>query len=406
MSIFHLGAVLVGLVVFLGLLRPLLAPRGEAPSERRAVLAVYRQRLAELAEQAASGQLDLPAEAEARRELEAGLAAELDRLDAREAPRRSAPAWASALVLLLLVPAVTLWLYAQTGGYPEAREAADQALAQAAQRATVEHLAERLHGRLDDVEGWWLLGRSWLQLGEPARAVAALAQAYSLAEPGPELSFDYARALASLQENRLVGAPKVVIERNLERFPEDGRLLWLAVLLSLEEERREEALARLDRLITSLPPGSEDITRLGAMREQIAGRAGSADGGTAEGAVDGATPASIRVSVSLDPELAARTTPEDTVFVYARAVDGPPMPLAVARARVADLPLEVTLDDSHAMAPQFRLSTAERVNIGARISRGGRAEAASGDIDGQAETPVDPRAPGAAARVVLGRVVP
>ncbi len=456
MSSFHIGAALVGLVVVLCLLWPLLAARGAGPSERRAVLAVYRQRLRELGEQQAAGQLDDAAHDLARQELETELATELGRLDAHEAPGRAAPAWLSALLLLLVVPTATLWLYDLAGGYAPAEEARRLAAERLAQREPVERLAARLRARLDDVDGWWLLGRSWLQLGEPDRAVAALAQAYSIASTDPDfsaervadLAFDYARALAGMQEDRLTGAPARIIDRNLERFPANSRLLWLAVLLALEQDRREEALARLDRLRASLPADSEDSTRLDNMRARIAAdldgataAAGAADAGTgansvapdadptaagatldaAAGTADGdpttstasatagsetADPARVRVSVRLDPALAARTAPDDTVFVFARAVDGPPMPLAVARARVAELPLEVTLDDSFAMAPQFRLSSATQVAIGARISRTGQAMAASGDIDGHAETPVDPRAPGAAVSVLLGRVVP
>ncbi|HAZ60638.1 MAG TPA: c-type cytochrome biogenesis protein CcmI [Gammaproteobacteria bacterium] len=435
MSTFHIGAALVGLVVVLCLLWPLLAAHGIGPSERRAVLAVYRQRLRELGEQQAAGQLDDAAHDLAREELETELATELGRLDAREAPGRAAPAWLSALLLLLVVPAATLWLYQHTGGYVAAEGATRLAAERAAQRESVERLAARLRQRLDDVEGWWLLGRSWLQLGEPDRAVAALAQAYIIAGTDPglsaeriaDLAFDYARALAGIQEDRLTGAPARIIDHNLERFPTNSRLLWLSVLLALEQDRREEALGRLDRLRASLPADSEDRARLDNMRARIAAdldaataRAGAAadmatdaeagdatTGTTAPNAgSETAEPAQVRVAVRLDPALAARTAPDDTVFVFARAVDGPAMPLAVARARVADLPLEVTLDDSLAMAPQFRLSSASQVAIGARISRTGQAMAASGDIDGQAEAPVDPRAPGATVSVLLGRVVP
>lgn len=495
MSTFLIGAVLIGLVVFLGLLWPLLRARGTAPSERRAVLAVYRQRLGELGEQRAAGLLADTDHDVARAELEAQLASELGRLDAHEAPTRAAPAWLSALLLLLAVPAATLWVYQHTGGYTVALEAADLAATRAAQREPVERLASRLRQRPDDVEGWWLLGRSWLELGEPARAVAALAQAYTFADPNPELAFDYARALAELNENRLTGAPARILETNLSRFPDDSRLLWLAAMLSLEQGRRDEALERLDRLMGGLPEGSEDLRRLATLRARIAegmggppqerdeaeartrAESGNDQGAPAAGATteaagvagagvtteaaaagvegagattrtlaasvtDAGAPAAgpepvvekagtqvrvsvsrneapgqpspigveagaqVRVSVSLDPSLAAQAAPGDSVFVFARAIDGPPMPLAVARARVADLPLEVTLDDSLAMAPQFRLSSAARVAVGARISRSGQAMPASGDIDGHAEAPVDPRAPGATARVVLQRIVP
>jgi cytochrome c-type biogenesis protein CcmH len=105
------------------------------------------------------------------------------------------------------------------------------------------------------------------------------------------------------------------------------------------------------------------------------------------------TGARISVSVALDPRLTARASPGDTVFVYARAASGPPMPLAVSRIKVADLPAIVTLDDGMAMMPTLRLSAFPQVIVGARVSKSGGATPSQGDLEGQtgplavAETP-------------------
>jgi cytochrome c-type biogenesis protein CcmH len=89
------------------------------------------------------------------------------------------------------------------------------------------------------------------------------------------------------------------------------------------------------------------------------------------------------VSIALDPALAAQTPPEATVFVYAKAVSGPPMPLAAQRIRVAELPVTLTLDDTMAMMPQMRLSAFPQVTVGARISRTGQAMPQPGDLEGE-----------------------
>ena len=91
----------------------------------------------------------------------------------------------------------------------------------------------------------------------------------------------------------------------------------------------------------------------------------------------------ITGQLSLSPELATKTSPNDTVFLFARAVNGPRMPLAAIRARVADLPLDFRLDDSMAMAPMARLSNYEQVIITARISATGNVQAMSGDLEGE-----------------------
>jgi cytochrome c-type biogenesis protein CcmH len=91
----------------------------------------------------------------------------------------------------------------------------------------------------------------------------------------------------------------------------------------------------------------------------------------------------IQVSVTLAPELTAQVNPTDTLFIYARAAVGPPMPLAVSRVTAAELPATVTLDDSAAVVPGMRLSSFPRVVVGARISKSGQATPGQGDLEGQ-----------------------
>jgi cytochrome c-type biogenesis protein CcmH len=87
--------------------------------------------------------------------------------------------------------------------------------------------------------------------------------------------------------------------------------------------------------------------------------------------------------VSLSPQLAAKAAPGDIVFIFARAAEGPRMPLAIQRKTVADLPIDFTLDDSMAMSPAMKLSNFPRVVVGARISKSGNAMPSPGDLSGQ-----------------------
>lgn len=97
-------------------------------------------------------------------------------------------------------------------------------------------------------------------------------------------------------------------------------------------------------------------------------------------AVAGAT--GISGTVSLAPELKGQVHANDAVFVYARAVDGPPMPLAVIRKQVRDLPLAFKLDDSMAMWPAAKVSAFARVVVTARVSKSGEGQARPGDLEG------------------------
>jgi hypothetical protein len=93
---------------------------------------------------------------------------------------------------------------------------------------------------------------------------------------------------------------------------------------------------------------------------------------------------SIKVSVKLSPALAGKTAPGDTVFIFARAAQGPKMPLAIVRKQVKDLPIIVTLDDSMAMVPDMKMSSFPQLVIGARISKSGNAISKAGDLEGYA----------------------
>jgi len=106
-------------------------------------------------------------------------------------------------------------------------------------------------------------------------------------------------------------------------------------------------------------------------------------GSSANTETDAMTAAAINVAVSLSPSLANRAAPDTTVFVYAKAAAGPPMPLAVQRIRVDDLPTTLRLTDSMAMMPAMKLSNFPRVIVGARVSASGQAMPRSGDLEGE-----------------------
>lgn len=120
------------------------------------------------------------------------------------------------------------------------------------------------------------------------------------------------------------------------------------------------------------------------------------------GGCNGGAGNGVSGTVSLEPGLAARAAPEDTVFLIARLPDGPPMPLAVQRLQVRDLPYSFRLDDSHAMTDR-RISQAEQVVIVARVSKSGMAGARPGDLEGRS-APVRPGT--GELRIVIDRALP
>lgn len=367
---------------------PLLRRGSQAgPDTEAAELAVYRKRLGELKDELARGVLREPQFERARYELEAATAVALASLSP-SAGLRARRHWAVAISIAVVLPAFALIFYESLGARRELT--LHLAAVQEAQtrEETIRQSLKRLEARLaqtpEDGTGWRLLGRSYLVFGEYAKAADALSRAHALLPEDPELLLDYAQALAGTQGGQAQGAPEKLIERALALDPEHPRGLWLGAAAAFQRGARAEAKAYLQRLLPQVEPGSEIEQHV---RSELMQLQEAAIPGINEDTAIASQPR-LEVKVSLDPDLAVKVLPTDPVFIFARAVQGPPMPLAVVRKQVKDLPVTVVLDDSQAMAPEMRLSRSAEVVIGARISRSGDPIPHSGDLEGAAQSPV------------------
>jgi cytochrome c-type biogenesis protein CcmH len=258
----------------------------------------------------------------------------------------------------------------------------------------VESLAQKLEQDPDNIEGWFLLGRSLMSLGRYNEAMQAFEVVNGkLPEPQPGVLLALANAAAMSQEGRLEGRPAALVQQALALDPQSTTALWLAGLAAEEAGELERALGYWEQAEPLLADDPENLAELHGMMRTVAEKLGrtpvfdtSAAGqrpDTSE--VPKASPApgdagkQIRVRVSLSPEARAAVSPEATVFIFARAVEGPPMPLAAVRHQVKELPLEITLDDSLAMMPRMKISAFEEVNVTAKVSMSGSANASPDD---------------------------
>ncbi len=264
----------------------------------------------------------------------------------------------------------------------------------------IEQLIERLTLRLKeqpgDIEGWTILGRSHVVLGRHDAAAEAFKQALALRPDDAMLMAHYADALATAGQS-FKGEPERLIERALASDPGNLKALALAGSAAFDRADYPTALRHFENL-SRLAPNDEFRAQVQAGIDESRRRASSPQG-TAAGATAAATQlppppvaaSAISGSVSLSPALAAKAQPDDAVFVFARPASGGGMPLAILRKQVRDLPLSFTLDDSLAMSPQHKLSTASSVVVAARISRSGQAMPSPGDLQGSS-SPVQPGA--------------
>ncbi|MEJ2347142.1 MAG: hypothetical protein P8090_17415 [Gammaproteobacteria bacterium] len=237
--------------------------------------------------------------------------------------------------------------------------------------ATAAALKQRLAGHPDDAGAWTRLAHIYQRIGRYADASAAYARLTELKPADARAWADYADTLAAAGDKRLPGRPEKLIAKALALDPNEPKALWLAGTAAMEQHRPKQALQYWQRLRGVLPPGSHDARVLDSNIREARSAAG-----------EPAAPAAAAVTgtVRIDPKLAATVSPDDTVFIYARAVKGPPMPLAVLRKRVKDLPLQFRLTDAMAMLPSMKLSQFSRVRVTARVSRTGNAVAQPGDL--------------------------
>lgn len=376
-------------VAMLFLLPPLLRSQASARDERtgQSDLLAYRQQLAELHADVRSGLLSADQYENSRLELERRVLEELpsSRPAAASAYRNTRR---SAVVVGLFVPLVAALLYWHLGS-PVAMQMQFGGMVAANPHAAVheggadqlevvtERLASKLRDAPDDAAGWALLARSYSVLGRRPEALAAFEHAAKFAPRDAQLLADFADAAAMERGGRLAGGPMELVKRALAVDPDNVKALALAGTEAFERRDYRDAIRHWERGLAAAGPGSE----FGAMLEANLVEAHALAGGPA---ARPSPPAAKSVSgrVVLASRFAGKASPDDTVLLFARASEGPRVPLALIKAKVKDLPLDFTLDDSAAMVPAMTLSSAARVTVVARVSKSGTAQAEPGDLQG------------------------
>ena len=375
------AAGLAALAVFV-VLRPLVLSRKPASlSRREANIAIYRDELRELDADLAAGTLAREEYERARLELEARLLEDVSSADAAPAaPVRRASAWAVGIA----VPLVAAAVYLLTGD-PAAMLPSRQGPDAAQVDAMVARLAAKMREHPEDAEGWKLLGRSYTVMGRFPEAVEAYARAAERSPRDAQLLADFADALAMARGQTLQGEPEKLIERALEIDPKNLKALALSGTAAYERKDYASAADTWSRMLPLVPEGSEDAQAISQNVSEARKLAGI--GEPQKENKKAAATAGLRGVVRLAPGLKAQVKADDTLFVFARAAEGPPMPLAVVRGKATDLPLHFNLDDSMAMAQGLKISAFPKVVVTARISKGGAATAQPGDLQG-ASAPV------------------
>lgn len=312
------------------------------------------------------------------------------------------PSMISALLVASLIPAIAFGMYAQYGN----SKAADPKTAQAAKKipmtaegkpdvdAMVSGLRERLEAQPNNPQGWYMLGRSYMAIKRYGDATYAYEQLMKLQPDDAKTMLFLADAEAMKNNGEISGRPVELIEKSLKIEPNNTTGLWLGGMSSSKQGKHAQAIQRWTNLLPLLENQPEQVIEVRKLiadaKQQLSPEtraelpvtppAPKIEKTTTVSAPTAVDSKSIVVTVSLSDEMKNQANPTDAVFIYAKAMSGPPMPLAAKRLQVKDLPITVTLDDSSAMIPAMKLSAFPLVILGARVSKTGNAIGATGDL--------------------------
>jgi len=310
----------------------------------------------------------------------------------------------SAVVMLIVLPLAASAFYGATSNFPWddpgalTAGAAGHGQGAGSMDEVTSQLEARLQRNPGDLEGWRMLGRTYLVSGRVDNAVAAYEKASALGGGrDPEVELDLAEALVLSDKPDAKGRARTIIDAALAADENNQKALWYSGLMAVRANDPDTARKQWTRLLETDPPAEirQILTaQLAELGVAVPPAAGSASAGPAMGAAapaaapsdtaDGAKGRTIRVAVSVDPTLAGKVTPGTTVFVSAREAGIPGPPIAAVRIAAEQLPTTVVLSDANTMIEGRDLSSVDEVQLVARIAFGGTAVTASGDLIGEA----------------------
>ena len=369
--IFVIALLALALVILLvPLLRAARARQDDQRQQQNIQIAREKKRLLET--QLSDGEIDQADFDAAYLDLQNALALELN--PGEQEDQKAHGKW-MALVVMLAIPLASVALYLTYGEYrvienPELVRASphQRQAGGAAPQMSLEEMEARLKERLrqdpEDAEGWFMLGRTMMAKQQYAGAVTAFQRSNDLLANEPGIMFALADALAMQNNGSLQGEPEALVLRGLELAPRFPNGLWLAGMAAEQRQDYKSAhryWTQLLPLIADNPASTREVQGLLAALEErdpelvSTSAASSGDGG------------SLSLVVDISPQLKARAKPGDAVFVYAKAMQGPPMPLAVKKLTLAEM-------------PAMKLSLFNQVIVGARVSTSGNPVAQTGDF--------------------------
>ncbi len=402
MTLFWIICALLLAVALLFVVLPLWRSTGKSNQVLRDAvnLEIFRDQIAEMDADLRNGLLTPEMHEQGKRELQARLLEEVTPPEENgNLPLRN-PHKVMAMVLAILLSLAAVGLYWKTGNpdalLPQSEHSSAEGFGTVHSEAALKELEDKLAKNPRDADSLLVLARSYAELERYADAARAYNKLTQLIPNEAQLWADFADALAMANGQNLAGHPTLLLDTALKLDPNNPKALALSGSAAMGRGDYPAAIRHWENLLKLVPKNSEDAKMLGngiqQARDFIAQiKSGKPMAVQRTPVVEEKKPVAagqerITGTVILSAALAGKAGPNDTLFVLARAANGPKAPLAVIRVRVKDLPLQFMLDDSMAMSPQTKLSNFGKVVVIARVSKSGDAIPQPGDLQGTSAT--------------------
>lgn len=420
-----INAILIAIAMAF-ILQALMKKEPDVDATREQNIAIAKEQLSDLEDRFEKNDVDEAAYKLIKSELEIALFDDLKQSEAELLPnplekhdRKKASKSIDTWLILLLVPIITIPVYLNLGSLNFTKEFDSKKAELEAPRSNmplkadgtpdIEKVAQNLKLEMEsnptDPQGWYMLGRAYVMIERFSEAVESFDKSLALRPDSADTMLALANSLSRIQSGKLTGRPRELVNKALLIEPQNLTALWFSGMAASQEADFAEAILHWEKVLPLIDDEADEKIAIIGLIAEAKSRLASEMIKQVDGAVSNnkekealientkqkviqetkqgteqSTEQGISVNISLSDDFNDKVSPEDSVFIYAKAVNGPPMPLAAVRKQVKDFPIDVMLNDEMAMMPTLKLSSFNLVTIGARISKTGQAIAQDGDL--------------------------
>lgn len=376
----------------------------DATREQNIVIA--KEQLADLELRFKQGDINQEDYQSTKDELEMSLFNDLEKPDLESADSPQSGKNVSAWFALLIIPLTAIPVYMNLGNLDFAKHLDPKIVADEYARINnpvkadgspdLEKIAENLKAEMEsnptDPKGWFMLGRAYMSLKNYKDAAESFDKSLSIRPDLSDTMVSLANALSLENKGKLIGRPRTLVNKALTIDSGNVTALWLSGMAASQEGEYLESIEQWEKVLPFLetkPSQMKSVTALIAeskrrLKPTEKSELAAAQNKVKENDVD-TDNKEVKVTISLSDNFKDKASPDDFVFIYAKAMSGPPMPLAAVKKQVKDLPVEIVLNDEMAMMPSLKLSSFKNVSVGARISKTGEPIAKNGDLFNEKE---------------------